>query len=74
MDAHLHHDGAAHLTQFGDAAVQQMVATGLIGALTALFTTYLAGHLQVSRAQFIDFCVDMLLSTQAQREDDADRR
>lgn len=50
-------------TMFRDAdPVQQaMEATGLIGALTALFTAYLAGKLAVSREQFVDYCVDMLL-------------
>jgi hypothetical protein len=47
-----------------------MVATGLIGALTALFTAYLDGRLAATRSQFIDFCVDMLLNTG--RPDDAD--
>jgi hypothetical protein len=39
-----------------------MVATGLIGALTTLFTAYLNGRLEATREQFIDYCVDMLLS------------
>ncbi len=38
-----------------------MVATGLIGALTALFTAYLNGTLTATREQFIDYCVEMLL-------------
>ena len=50
------------LTRITDPAVAAMVATGLIGALTALFTAYLNGRLPASRAQFIDYCVDMLLS------------
>lgn len=50
------------LTTIADPAVRNMVATGLIGALTALFTAYLNGSLAVSREQFIDHCVDMLLS------------
>ena len=49
------------LTRIGDPAVQTMVATGLIGALTALFTGYLNGRLVVCREQFIGFCVDLLL-------------
>lgn len=53
------------LARIGDSAVQQMAATGLIGALTALFTAYLNGRLKTGRQQFIDFCVDMLLSAQA---------
>ncbi len=50
------------LTTISDPALQNMVATGLIGALTALFTAYLNGRLTASRAQFIDYCVDLLLS------------
>ncbi len=50
------------LTRITDPVVQAMVATGLIGALTALFTAYLNGRLHASRKQFIDYCVDMLLS------------
>lgn len=49
------------LTRIGDPARAAMVATGLIGALTALFTAYLNGRLTASREQFIDYCVEMLL-------------
>jgi AcrR family transcriptional regulator len=49
------------LTRITDPAVQAMVATGLVGALTALFTAYLNGRLATTREQFIDYCVDMLL-------------
>ncbi|WP_184437957.1 TetR/AcrR family transcriptional regulator [Mycobacterium sp. AZCC_0083] len=50
------------LTRITDPAVQAMVATGLVGALSALFTAYLNGRLASTREQFIDYCVDMLLS------------
>ena len=50
------------LTQISDPVRQKMVATGLIGGLTALFTAYLDGRLTATREQFIDYCVDMLLS------------
>ncbi|MFY1621516.1 TetR/AcrR family transcriptional regulator [Micromonospora sp. WMMD736] len=50
------------LTEITDPAVQAMVATGLIGALTALFTAYLNGRLTATREQFVDYCVAMLLS------------
>ena len=50
------------LTRIADPAVQAMVATGLIGALTTRFTAYLNGRLAATREQFIDYCVDMLLS------------
>jgi AcrR family transcriptional regulator len=50
------------LTQITDPVRQKMIATSLIGGLTALFTAYLDGRLAASREQFIDYCVDMLLS------------
>jgi AcrR family transcriptional regulator len=50
------------LTRITDPAIGAMVATGLIGALTALFTAYLNGRLAATREQFIDYCVEMLLS------------
>jgi fluoride ion exporter CrcB/FEX len=50
------------LTRITDPALAAMVATGLIGALTALFTAYLDGRLTATREQFIDYCVEMLLS------------
>lgn len=49
------------LTRISDPVRQAMVATSLIGALTALFTAYLDGRLPATREQFIDYCVDMLL-------------
>ncbi|MCG5431271.1 TetR/AcrR family transcriptional regulator [Mycobacterium sp. MYCO198283] len=49
------------LTAIADPAIQEMVATGLIGALTALFTAYLDGRLTATRTQFVYYCVDMLL-------------
>lgn len=51
------------LIRITEPAMQAMVATGLIGALSALFTAYLNGRLAATREQFIDYCVDMLLST-----------
>lgn len=48
------------LTRIADPVQQAMAATGLIGALTALFTAYLDGRLAATRAQFIDHCVDLL--------------
>ncbi|UQX10676.1 TetR/AcrR family transcriptional regulator [Candidatus Mycobacterium methanotrophicum] len=55
------------LTQIGDPVRQNMIATGLIGGLTALFTAYLDGRLAATRGQFIDYCVEMLLSRAAAR-------
>lgn len=56
------------LTRIGDPVLQNMVATSLIGGLTALFTAYLNGRLAATRKQFIDYCVDMLLSRAATYE------
>jgi len=56
------------LTRITDPALQAMVATGLIGALTALFTAYLNGRLTATREQFIDYCVAMLLSRVSSHE------
>jgi AcrR family transcriptional regulator len=56
------------LTTITDPVLQNMAATGLIGALTALFTAYLDGRLTASREQFIDYCVAMLLRPAAYRE------
>jgi AcrR family transcriptional regulator len=53
------------LTQIADPVRQKMVATSLIGGLTALFTAYLDGRLTATREQFIDYCVEMLLSRAA---------
>ncbi|WP_319430080.1 TetR/AcrR family transcriptional regulator [Mycobacterium sp. RTGN5] len=53
------------LTAISDPVLQKMMATGLIGALTALFTAYLDGRLAASREQFIAYCVDLLLSRTA---------
>jgi AcrR family transcriptional regulator len=50
------------LTRITDPTVRAMVATGLIGALSALFTAYLDGRLAATREQFIDHCVELLLS------------
>jgi AcrR family transcriptional regulator len=53
------------ITQITDPVTQHMAATSLLGALTALFTAYLDGRLAATREQFIDYCVDMLLSRTA---------
>lgn len=55
------------LTRISDPVLQNLTATSLIGGLTALFTAYLNGQLSATRAQFIDFCVDMLLTRIAPR-------
>jgi AcrR family transcriptional regulator len=53
------------ITEITDPVTQHMAATSLLGALTALFTAYLDGRLAATRKQFIDYCVDMLLSRTA---------
>lgn len=53
------------LSRIVDPVLQKLVATSLIGALTGLFTAYLNGRLGATRKQFIDYCVNMLLSTAA---------
>ncbi|MHA7653037.1 TetR/AcrR family transcriptional regulator [Mycobacterium sp. ML4] len=53
------------LSRIVDPVVQKLVATSLVGALTALFTAYLNDQLGATRQQFIDYCVDMLLGTAA---------
>ncbi|MGA9374181.1 MAG: TetR/AcrR family transcriptional regulator [Mycobacterium sp.] len=55
------------LTEISDPALQAMVATGLVGALTTLFTAYLDGRLAATREQFVDYCSGMLLSRAAAR-------
>ncbi|OBI88423.1 TetR/AcrR family transcriptional regulator [Mycobacterium asiaticum] len=56
------------LSRIVDPVVQKLVATSLIGALTGLFTAYLNGQLGASRRQFIDYCVELLLTTAASHE------
>ncbi|WP_310774203.1 TetR/AcrR family transcriptional regulator [Mycobacterium sp. Z3061] len=53
------------LSRIVDPVTQKLVATSLIGALTALFTAYLNDQLGATRQQFIDYCVNMLLGTAA---------
>ena len=50
------------LTAITDPVVAHMAATTLIGGLSALFTAYLEGRLAATREQFIDYCVDILMS------------
>ncbi len=53
------------LSRIGDPALQKMIATSLVGALSSLFTAYLNGRLGATRTQFIDYCVNMLFTTAA---------
>ena len=51
------------ITEMDEPGAQAMAATGLLGALTALFIAYLDGRLPATREQFIDHCVDMVLNS-----------
>ena len=53
------------LSRIGDAVLQKMLATSLVGGLSSLFTAYLNGQLGATRKQFIDYCVTMLFATAA---------
>jgi AcrR family transcriptional regulator len=53
------------LSRIGDAVLQKMIATSLIGGLSGLFTAYLHGQLGATRQQFIDYCINMLYITAA---------
>lgn len=50
----------SRLTTIADPTMKYMVATGLIGALTALFTAHLNGRLTASREQFVEYCIELL--------------
>jgi AcrR family transcriptional regulator len=50
------------ITEMTEPAAQTMAATGLLGALTALFIAYLDGRLSATREQFIEHCVGMVLN------------
>lgn len=53
------------LSRIGDAVLQKMIATSLVGGLSSLFTAYLHGQLGATRKQFIDYCTNMLYITAA---------
>ncbi|CAM3252654.1 TetR/AcrR family transcriptional regulator [Tsukamurella hominis] len=53
-----------------DATTRRLVATGLVGALTTLFTEYIAGRLDVTRERLIGHCV-RLVATAPQRFQEA---
>ncbi len=42
---------------------RQMVAVSVVGSLTALFTEFLSDRLEVTRAQLVGFCVDVVTTT-----------
>lgn len=44
-----------------DEAERKLAALAIVGALTALFTTYLRGAIDVSRERFADYCVTLVL-------------
>lgn len=49
------------LSAVDDEAEKQLVATGVVGALTALFIGYLDGTVAASRAQFVAHCVTLVV-------------
>jgi AcrR family transcriptional regulator len=52
-------------TAFGDDVqgdVRRLLSVELVGALTALFTQFLGGTLDVGRDQLVKHCVDMLVA------------
>lgn len=53
------------LSAIGDAILQRMIATSLVGGLSSLFTAYLHGQLGASREQFIDYCTNLLFTSAA---------
>jgi AcrR family transcriptional regulator len=56
---------AAELPVDVDDAQRQLTATGLVGALTALFTAYLRGALRADREQLVEHCVSVIRSSVA---------
>lgn len=59
----------SRLRHVSDTARQEMIATGLVGALTALFTGYLNGRLSATREQFIEYCSDLVLHQTLEQEE-----
>ncbi|TWS20522.1 TetR/AcrR family transcriptional regulator [Tsukamurella asaccharolytica] len=53
---------AASLPDSVDAITRRLVATGLVGALTTLFTEYIEGRLGVTREHLVDHCVRLVLT------------
>lgn len=43
-----------------DGTTRRLVAMGLVGALTTLFTEYIAGRLDVTRERLVDHCVRLV--------------
>lgn len=55
------------LTEVPDPMERQLLATGVVGALTALFIGYLEGTLVVDRERLVEHCVGLLLDTNRRR-------
>lgn len=51
---------AAALPGDVDATTRRLVATGLVGALTTLFTEYIAGRLDITREELVEHCVRLV--------------
>lgn len=52
---------SAKLPKRTDRAKRAMLATGLAGAVTALFSSWMRGTLRVSRDELVDHCVELIL-------------
>lgn len=55
------------LTEVPDPVAKQLLATGVVGALTALFIGYLEGTLVVERERLVAHCVGLVLDTNRRR-------
>ena len=51
------------LTRVPDPVEKQLLATGVVGALTALFAGYLEGTLAVGRERLVAHCVELVLES-----------
>ncbi|MGV9295442.1 TetR/AcrR family transcriptional regulator, partial [Amycolatopsis sp. NPDC003676] len=49
----------------GDETGRQLVAIGLVGALSNVFIAYLDGTLKVSRERLVEHCVQLVLGADA---------
>ncbi len=54
----------AQLSPALDGAEKQMIAVGVVGALSNLFIGYLDGTVRVSRARLVDYCVQLVVGAE----------
>ncbi len=60
---------AASLPGSVDGITRRLVATGLVGALTTLFTEYIEGRLGVTREHLVDHCVRLVVTAPKRFQD-----